>query len=384
MNDLRDDTLEQRLRAACREMIPRLTDAPTIDDDDTELTAWSGGEGESLVVEFGAVRHHRSRPRMSGLVGAAAAVLLVIGGLAVLQRDDQSAAGTATVAPPPAAGATPAADSTAVKAESGSTQRFTFATPTVSLSADSISVIDGDQIFTPTNAQAHSEPGGDKYATLEITWTEGGAEQRIFIFFTSDGTHWWAREIRTYDTSKGRPDWHQPIATGEFFTTPLGSAFTGDLDLPNLRITGMTLQAFGPPAACEAPAAPVALIADYPEIVAAPGGFGASLQLIDTAACTGIPVANYTFEYASDDPTIAIASAGWPNNGSMPIEATTIPADQSSPTTTMQPFFETRARASLQLLAPGNTTIHATARDQNGVIVATADMRVTVTEAANP
>lgn len=379
MNDLRDDTLEQRLRTACREMIPMLTDAPAIDDDDAERTAWSGGDGESLGVDFGAVRQHRDRPRIPGLVGAAAAVLLVIGGLTVLQRGDQPAAGTATV--PPAVSATPAASTTAAETQTGSTQRFTFATPTVSLSADSISVIDGDRSFTPTDAQVHSEPSGDKHATLEIIWTESGAEQRIFIFFTSDGTNWWAQEIRTYDTSSGEPDWHQPIATGTFFSSPLGSAFTGDLDLPNLRITGMTLQAFLPPAACEAPTAPVALIAEYPEIVASPGLVGASLQLIDTATCTGIPVANYTFEYTTDDPTIATASAGWPDQGSMPIEATTIPADQSGPPTTMQPYFETRTRASLQLLAPGNTTIHATARDQNGVIVGTADMRVTVTEA---
>lgn len=365
MNDLHDDVIEQRLRVACREMIPRLADDGTVADGDTDSVPWSDNPGDSQVVELDAFRQRPRRSATSVLVGAAAAVLLVVGGLALLQRGDQ---------PAPSA----AANGGVV---AGSAKAFSFTTPTVSLSADSISVIDGDRSFSPTNAQVTSEPSGDKHATLEITWTEGGAEQRIFMFFTSDGTDWWATEIRTYDTASGEPDWHEPIATGTFFSTPLGSAYTGDLDLPNLRITGMTLQAFLAPAACEAPTAPIALVADYPNIVAPAGGFGASLQLIDTATCTGLPVASYTFDYTTDDPSVAlIADAGWPNNGSMPVEATTVPVDQSGPTTTVAPYFETRARVSLQLVAPGTTVIHATVRDENGVIVGTADMNVTVTE----
>ena len=365
MNDLHDDVLEQRLRVACREMIPLLAHDGTAADGGTESVPWSDTYGETPVVELDTFRRRPRRSLTSVLIGAAAAVMLMVGGLALLQRDDQ---------PAPIASANGGTGT-------GTTQGFTFRTPTVSLSADSITVIDGDRTFSPTDAQVNSDPGDSTYTTFEVTWTEGGSEQRILIYFTSDGTNWWATEIRTYAYASDAPDWREPVATGTFFSTPLGAAYTGDLDLPNLRITGMTLQAFLPLDACEAPTAPIALVADYPEIVASPGGFGASLRLIDTTTCTALPVANYTFEYTTDDPAVAvIADTGWPNNGRMPVEAsTTAPAGQGGPTATMAPYF-TRARVGLQLVAPGTTVIHATARNEHGDIVGTADMNITVTE----
>ena len=366
MNDLHDDVLEQRLRVACREMIPRLAHDGAVDAGDTDVAQWSDPYRDTEVVELDTFRRRPRRSMTSVLIGAAAAAMLMVGGLALLQRDDQ---------PAPIASANGGTGT-------GTTQGFTFRTPTVSLSADSISVLDGDRIFSPTDAQVFSDPGDSTYTTLELTWTEGGSEQRLFIYFESDGTNWWATEIRTYAYASDAPDWREPVATGTFFSTPLGAAYTGDLDLPNVRIAGMTLQAFLPLDACEAPTTSIALVADYPEIVASPGGFGASLRLIDTTTCTALPVANYTFEYTTDDPAVAvIADTGWPNNGRMPVEAsTTVPAGQGGPTATMAPYFFTRARVGLQLVAPGTTVIHATARNEHGDIVGTADMNITVTE----
>ena len=273
MNDLHDDVLEHRLRTACHEMIPLLAHNGTVDDGDTDVAQWSDTYRDTEVVELDTFRRRPRRSMTSVLIGAAAAVMLMVGGLALLQRDDQ---------PAPIASANGGTGT-------GTTQDFTFRTPTVSLSADSITVIDGDRTFSPTDAQVNSDPGDSTYTTFEVTWTEGGSEQRILIYFTSDGTNWWATEIRTYAYASDAPDWREPVATGTFFSTPLGAAYTGDLDLPNLRITGMTLQAFLPLDACEAPTAPIALVADYPEIVASAGGFGASLQLIDTTTCTALP-----------------------------------------------------------------------------------------------
>ena len=368
MSDLHQDVLEHRLRTACREVIPQLAEGDEFDDLETDPVpmVWLDNDDndDDNVVDLDAVRPRPRRWRTSVLVGAVAVAVVVIGGLAVLQRGDQPASTAGTGG--------------AFGANTG--QGFTFETTTVSLRADSIEVINGDRTFSPTDARVESDPGDPTYTTLEITWTENGAEQRIFMYFSSDRSNWWATEIRTYDTDRPEVDWYEPIATGPFFSTPLGTAFTGDLDLANLRITGMSLQAFLPPATCEAPTASTALVADFPEIVASPGDFGASLQIIDTATCTALPVAAYTFEYASDDPTVAtIRGVGWPDGGSDVSQVTAVSVD-GDPTATQPSVFDAKTRVVLQLVAPGRTTIRATARDSAGNIVGTADMRVTVTE----
>jgi hypothetical protein len=74
----------------------------------------------------------------------------------------------------------------------------------------------------------HSDPGDAKYQTLELEWHELGVAQRWYIYFASDGTDWWATEMRTYDGSPGG-DW--VYFGGERFRTPLGSAWSGNLDV---------------------------------------------------------------------------------------------------------------------------------------------------------
>jgi len=267
---------------------------------------------------------------------AAAVVLVLAGGVALTQRD----------AKPPTA-VLPASNSIPLH----------FATPTVVMDAASVDVITADRTWVPTSdLVVDGDPGIlNTSTTLELTWYDNGIEQRINIYFVSDGVDWWANEIRTYD---GEPEgeWIAPIALGEFFRSPLGTAFVGDLDLPNLRIHGMTLQAFRRPSVCDNPAVPVALLADFPRINATIGEFGTTFQIIDTATCTAIPVAPYTFEYASDNPTIVSVD----------------PAEE------IPGYPPTKTRISLRLVANGQVLVHATVRNGAGDIVDSTDMHITV------
>jgi hypothetical protein len=211
--------------------------------------------------------------------------------------------------------------------------------------------------FVPTpDVSVAGDPGVSKESTtLELTWHEQSVEQRINIYFASDGTDWWANEIRTYD---GSSDSKWVEQQGQFFKSSLGSAYAGDLDLPNLKIHGMRLEAFRRPSACDNPTTPLALIADFPQIDSvAGGGYGATLQVVDTTTCEALAVSAFTFGYQSDNPGVATVTP----------QQETIPG-----------YPPTKTRVELVLVAPGLTTIHAVATDEDGTVVGTADMHVIV------
>jgi hypothetical protein len=94
-----------------------------------------------------------------------------------------------------------------------------------------------------------SDPGDPNYQTLELTWTEHGVEMRWYVYVRSDGLEWWSDEMRTYDGSAAG-EW--VTFTGDFFRSPLGEAYTGELDVTaadhgvtsRLRVGGLTLAAF--------------------------------------------------------------------------------------------------------------------------------------------
>ncbi len=69
------------------------------------------------------------------------------------------------------------------------------------------------------------------HRTLEVTWQEHGVEMRLHLYFTSDATNWWAKEIRTYNGQQPG-DWI--TYKGTFFKTPHGEPFVGDLDLTSM------------------------------------------------------------------------------------------------------------------------------------------------------
>ena len=71
---------------------------------------------------------------------------------------------------------------------------------------------------------------------------------RYFIYFQSDGKTWSSNEMRTYNGQQPYSDWL--YYDGNFFQSPIGQAFTGNVDLTNdpadtlrgeLHLHGLTL-----------------------------------------------------------------------------------------------------------------------------------------------
>lgn len=127
--------------------------------------------------------------------------------------------GTVTSPAPSVPGAAPSASPTPA---------IHWTTPVVDLSADAFSVEANDLVFTTegTEPQVHSDPGGPDYWTLEVEWSEQDREQRLYLYFGSDGTDWWVDEIRTRD---GYDPAEWIYAYGPFFQTPLGETYEGDV-----------------------------------------------------------------------------------------------------------------------------------------------------------
>lgn len=180
---------------------------------------------------------------------------------------------------------------------------FQMATPMVHLEASSIEVTVAGRTFTPTRAvEVQGDPGTwQEYTTLELTWFEDDVEMRIYIYFTSDGTDWWADEIRTYD---GAAEGEWITAEGEYFRRPLGTPFIGDLSLDNLKLEGLMLEAFRQPEACQNPDGDLAIVSDV-FIIYGTVGVGAeyvtTLSIFDTETCEPTGLAGVTFGISADD-----------------------------------------------------------------------------------
>lgn len=355
-----DDSFEELLRDGLRRI------ASTFDPPEP-------GDFEPDVVRLLLIDEPRPPRRGGLLLMLAAAVVLVVGGLVI------AASRIAETAP---ADRPPAARPTAEPSSS----RFVFETPTVRLEADRVEVITPVGTFVPTaEVVVDGDPGTpSEYTTLELTWFEDDVEQRIHIYFASDGVTWWASEIRTYDgASPG--DWIEPIITGRYFETPLGEAYTGEVGLPNLRIVGMTLQAFLPIDVCAAPLEPLALVADAPMITGWPGtGYGASFQMYDTATCQPLPIADYDVDFSVDDTNIAdIVEVGFPATTLPPSDASVVGVpDTAGPDSggSQDRAAETRARVEVVFVGLGRTTLRVTATDSDGSVVGRRDVPIVVTE----
>lgn len=100
----------------------------------------------------------------------------------------------------------------------------------VRLVATAMAITANQTVFTAADANVtvHGDPGDGLYWTLEAEWFENGLPMRLYMYFTSDGTDWWVTSIRTYDGTD-RGEW--VIYEGEFFRSPLGEPFAGNLDL---------------------------------------------------------------------------------------------------------------------------------------------------------
>jgi hypothetical protein len=123
-------------------------------------------------------------------------------------------------------------------------------TSTVSLKAAAFWIVADGKCYTSASAKVdvHSDPGWSTYTTLELVWNENNREMRYFIYFYADGNGWWSNEMRTYNGQQPYSDWLYYY--GKFFQSPIGQAFTGNIDLTNdpadtirgeLHLHGLTL-----------------------------------------------------------------------------------------------------------------------------------------------
>lgn len=95
---------------------------------------------------------------------------------------------------------------------------------------------------------------------LLLAGRHDGQTDRVFFDFVSDGAEWWASTIWVSDQpgtfgnsphADGEEGW--TAINGEFFRSPLGSKFVGDLHLATIEITGLEVEAFRRPPACLRP-----------------------------------------------------------------------------------------------------------------------------------
>lgn len=159
--------------------------------------------------------------------------------------------------------------------------KISWRTQTVSLEADDFYIIaNGKKYYAKpdpgTTMSVGSDPGGATYTTLEATWTEQGAEMRLYMYFKADTKNWWSYEMRTYNGVKyvqnvSYPDWIYYY--GPFFKSPLGtsvavlgdslfksspeSKYQGNMFFRNLRLSvnfrGTTPSPFCTPQPCPVP-----------------------------------------------------------------------------------------------------------------------------------
>jgi hypothetical protein len=95
-----------------------------------------------------------------------------------------------------------------------------------------------------------SDPGDERYRTLEATWFANGKEQRLNVYFAADQISWWVSELRTYDDRLPQPEWI--TYRGPLFRTPIGGTFRANVSLGGsgrvagtLTFVDLTLEANG-------------------------------------------------------------------------------------------------------------------------------------------
>jgi hypothetical protein len=249
-------------------------------------------------------KRRRTRVMFGGGVAIAAAIALVIG-LLSLSRGEQRV----EVKPPIA------------KAPEAPTPVH-FETHQVKLDADDIYIDANGKRFTAAGADVSvdSDPGGPEYWTSESAWQEHAVEMRLYIYFASDGRDWWATEIRTYN-GKREADWIE--YTGEFFKSPLGQPFVGDLDLTDpatgsaLHMHGLRIATNPAKLDCTVGSGTFAIVSSFeePTIEMPPGNSlsGVEVWLVDRTECANAPdQARYTFTWSSANPGIAtVEPYGW-------------------------------------------------------------------------
>jgi len=171
--------------------------------------------------------------------------------------------------------------------------------------AAAIEIDAGGKQFTVVTDAVQINPGMANpvaYTTLEAIWLEHGVEMRVNVYLHSDGTEWWSDEIRHYDGA-AQGDWI--TYKGDFFRSPVGMPFEGDLTVGTLVLHDVFMTSFlGVP--CNGAAYSISAYRSVVEVpVAMNAAFLLPADVRDTScAPIGLP-AGTTIEWTTDDPAIA-------------------------------------------------------------------------------
>lgn len=206
---------------------------------------------------------------------------------------------------------------------------YQFDTKSVRLTADQIQLtyddetfdysftiyagIDGTEMDDPMDAGVigFGELGTREKSNLRLEGNRDRVPVLVEFDFESDGTDWWASEIRT-SLGESRTNWLRE--TGEFFRSPLGTTFSGDLTLDHLAMTGLEVLAFKKPVACLIPKHALAIGFGEPyatiytgfhiDYWREPATTELQLQLLDSNTCVPSNLGNLVVEVNVVDPSV--------------------------------------------------------------------------------
>ena len=314
-----------------------------------------GGNGHAwhdapmVADELEPRRRPRARAAAIAAVAVAASVLLVIGIVATA----------------------PARDALTVGGQPGSSVPLHFATEQVRFDASALKIAANGRTFTAAGSQVdvNSDPGYATYQTLELGWHEHGVAMRLYFYFAADAHDWWVSSLTTYN-GHAEPDSIE--YRGPFFRTPLGSAYTGDVDLvpaeapgAHLRIANMRLQPFLPPPLCNTQTGAYAIESNDGAQISldAPGSvFDDTVTLYDRARCRPVSTpGRFIYQFTSSTRgVVSVQGEGCDPSG--------LPAG----------YCDTHTYVSLMAQGPGRATMHVEAIDVRTLaVVARLDVPVT-------
>jgi hypothetical protein len=248
---------------------------------------WSIGRADPAVsprlhdrLREVAVTAPRQRPNAIGIVIAFVLLATVVVG---------GSLGVGALASRPANPGNPVAPDASLAADA--LDAVSWRTNVVALAAHALTIEqDGAVLAGGPTARVASDPGDLTYWTLEASWKEQGRDQRLNLYFEADGRNWWIDEVRTWDSAakEGR----DATFAGPYALTPLGQAYSGDLDLSmpgptgptTIRLDGLRI-AVSPASSVTAPAlgARIVLVENgNPAVNGDPFGVGGPLR------CSGI------------------------------------------------------------------------------------------------
>jgi hypothetical protein len=238
VNDI-ETRLTQHLHATAANAVP----APDLDAVKT---------GRTVV----GLDHRPGMPRRRGrtmqMIAAAAALMIVAGTVGFLTTRDSDSTRNPPVTQPPTTAATSTTAVTTPPPASPEGFPVRWATQRARLSADDLAITVGGKTFRPGRVEVvvDDDGGSGESQTLELTWIENNVEMRWYIYLQSDGSEWWSAEMTTYDGRRDG-DWVS-FTGGDYFRSPLGQAFRGDLSLEStgggvtshIEASGFEIQAF--------------------------------------------------------------------------------------------------------------------------------------------